>query len=83
MTKRKDAKEPTQSEPLIVDELGIPLAKPPKPDVISEEEQWRLINDTGILQRAQEVPEEDALANSLRERRCYPVGNIDDLLQDM
>ncbi|KAG9125626.1 hypothetical protein FRC07_006840 [Ceratobasidium sp. 392] len=65
MAKRKDAKKTAHVEPLIEDELGIPLAKPPTPDVISEEEQWRLINDTGILQRAKEEQPVDALADSI------------------
>ncbi|KAG8748518.1 hypothetical protein FRC10_003651 [Ceratobasidium sp. 414] len=59
MAKRKDAKKTAHVEPLIEDELGIPLARPPKPEVISEEEQWRLINDTGVLQLAQKDSEED------------------------
>ncbi|KAG9103939.1 hypothetical protein FRC06_006884 [Ceratobasidium sp. 370] len=58
MAKRKDTKKTDHVEPLIEDELGIPLAKPPKPE-ISEEEQWRLISDTGILQRAQQELKED------------------------
>ncbi|QRV91106.1 transmembrane protein [Ceratobasidium sp. AG-Ba] len=78
MTKRKDAKKQGRAEPLIEDELGIPLARPPKPEEISEEEQWRLINDTGVLQRVQDLKDEDAdgvspLADRLLDTAIFAI----------
>jgi hypothetical protein len=73
MAKRKETKKSPQVEPQIVDELGIPLARPPKPEDIAEDEQWRLINETGILQHLPEAPVEDLtpLADSVRTySRC-------------
>ena len=71
MSKRK-APQKQQNEPRIVevDDLGIPLVRPSEQEEIDEDEQWRLINDTGILQNLTGQKEEEdltPLAGSIRE----------------
>ncbi|KAF8609103.1 hypothetical protein BDV93DRAFT_517967 [Ceratobasidium sp. AG-I] len=60
MTKRK-APQKQQNEPRIVevDDLGIPLVRASEQERIDEDEQWRLINDTGILQNFSGQKEEE------------------------
>lgn len=76
MTKRK-APQKQQNEPRIVevDDLGIPLARPSElEEDIDEDEQWRLINDTGILKNLPGQKEEEdltPLAGSIRERLLF------------
>lgn len=68
MTKRKATQKRNEPQIVEVDELGIPLARPPQEE-IDEDEQWRLINDTGILKNlpGQEEEELTPLADSIRE----------------
>jgi hypothetical protein len=69
MAKITPIEQSQQNERQDEDELGIPLMRPSERDQIPEEEQIRLIKETGIFDRLPPEKEEELspLADSIRE----------------